>query len=54
MRILIKKENLPKWESYKEIKIIPRIFYKIIKLYYEILGYEVEDIEDEYKWYTLR
>ena len=46
MKIIIKKEINEQWISYKGFRTIPRILYKIIKKYYELRGYEVEELEE--------
>ena len=42
MKLLVKKEVYEDWVSLKQFIEIPRIFYWIVKKYYELKGYEVE------------
>jgi len=46
MIVIIKKEIEKDWLSIKACKRVPRIFYKIVKKYYELIGYEVEVLEE--------
>ena len=47
MKLIIKKEICINWLSYKTFIDVPRLFYKIVKKYYELRGYEVEVLKDE-------
>ena len=47
MKLIIKKEINVNWLSYKGFITVPRLFYRIVKKYYEIKGYEVEILENE-------
>ena len=44
--LVIKKEILPDWLSFKTFIEVPKIFYRIVKFYWKIKGYEVEVIKD--------
>lgn len=46
MILIIKKEIYENWLSYKTFKKVPSIFYKLVKKYYELRGYEVEIFEE--------
>lgn len=46
MILIIKKEIYENWLSIKTCKRVPKIFYKAAMKWYEILGYEVEVLEE--------
>lgn len=46
MIVIIKKEIEKDWLSIKTCKKVPKIFFKIVKKYYELIGYEVEVFEE--------
>lgn len=48
IRITIKKENLTNWTSLKETRVFKHKFiaYYIYKMFYKILGYEVEVLDE--------
>lgn len=47
MKLIIKKENDTYWLSFKRVVYTRfKITSKIIKLYYKIKGYEVEELDE--------
>ena len=49
MKLIIKKEICVNWLSYKTFIDVPNIFYRIVKKYYELRGYEVEVLNERKK-----
>lgn len=47
MKLIIKKEIYENWVSFKSFIEVPKLFYKLIKKYYEMKGYEVEIYDNE-------
>ena len=47
MKLIIKKETYKNVTSFKQIIEAPKIICKILKLYWKIRGYEVEEIDKE-------
>ena len=44
--LTIEKEILKNQLSFKTFKEVPKLFYRIVKLYYELKGYEVGVLKD--------
>ena len=47
MKLIIKKQLEKEWLSFTTYIEVPKIFYRIVKLFYEIRGYEVEVVEKD-------
>lgn len=46
MILIIKKEIEKDWLSIKTCKRVPKLLSKLFKKYYELIGYEVEVLEE--------